>query len=296
MIPRRALLLGALAACTPRKQEAPASSSVPRSYRLHDLAFDGEEAAGGSARAVALAPDEGGPYPVLIALHGRGEAVRGAEVGAYGWTRDYQVGNAIEALRRGKLTEADLQRLATPARLEELNRSLAQTPYRGVILVCPHAPDFQGPSREEATDRYGDWLTARLLPRVTKLFTGRITEAVGIDGVSMGGRMALRIGLSRPRVFSAVGSLQAAIRTEDAPGLSRLAASYLRERPGGKLRLLTSDGDYFREAIAQAHQELTRAQIPHEHIEVAGPHNYQFNQGPGAVEMLLWHDRVLRGG
>ena len=26
-----------------------------------------------------------------------------------------------------------------------------------------------------------------------------------------------------------------------------------------------------------------------------GPHDYVFNQGPGGVEMLLFHDRALRG-
>jgi hypothetical protein len=32
-----------------------------------------------------------------------------------------------------------------------------------------------------------------------------------------------------------------------------------------------------------------------EHLVVPGPHDYPFNRGPGAIEMLLWHDRVLRG-
>jgi len=28
---------------------------------------------------------------------------------------------------------------------------------------------------------------------------------------------------------------------------------------------------------------------------VTGPHDYAFNRGPGALEMLAYHDRVLRG-
>jgi hypothetical protein len=28
---------------------------------------------------------------------------------------------------------------------------------------------------------------------------------------------------------------------------------------------------------------------------VLGPHDYDFNRGPGGIEMLLFHDRVLRG-
>ncbi len=33
----------------------------------------------------------------------------------------------------------------------------------------------------------------------------------------------------------------------------------------------------------------------HEHRVALGPHNYDFNRGPGGLEMLTWHDRVLRG-
>ena len=30
-------------------------------------------------------------------------------------------------------------------------------------------------------------------------------------------------------------------------------------------------------------------------VVVTGPHDYAFNRGPGAIEMLAYHDRVLRG-
>jgi hypothetical protein len=30
-------------------------------------------------------------------------------------------------------------------------------------------------------------------------------------------------------------------------------------------------------------------------VTVPGPHDYEFNRGPGAYEMLMFHDRVLRG-
>jgi hypothetical protein len=28
---------------------------------------------------------------------------------------------------------------------------------------------------------------------------------------------------------------------------------------------------------------------------LTGPHDYVFNRGPGGIEMLLFHDRALRG-
>jgi hypothetical protein len=288
IFPRRALLLAALAACS--RRQAPATSQAPEGYDLHDWSFPDSPSI--SERAVVLVPRGAGLFPALIALHGRGEAVRGPEVGAYGWLREYQIGNALAALRRGKLTEDDFARLVAPPRLSKLNQELNKAPFRGMILVFPHAPDFPSPTREALTDRYGAWLQEQLLPKLRATFP--VADAVGIDGVSMGGRMALRIGLKNPKVFASVGSLQAAIRDEDAPDLVELARGYRQARPGGKIRLLTSDGDFFRGAITQAHKALEEASVPHDFIEVAGPHNYQFNQGPGAIEMLLWHDRALR--
>ncbi|MCS6899910.1 MAG: alpha/beta hydrolase-fold protein [Myxococcales bacterium] len=288
-VPRRSLLLATLAACS--RQSSPVASQAPQGYDLHDWSFSGS--AGGSERVVVLVPQGAGPYPVLMALHGRGEAVRGAEVGAYAWLRDYRIGEALAALHRGKLTEEDFARLAVPSRLSELNRGLSKVPFGGMILVFPHAPDFPGATREELTDRYGVWLLEVLLGRLHTSFPG--VSSVGIDGVSMGGRMALRIGLQHPEVFATVGSLQAAIRPEDASRLVEMARRYRQVRPGGRLRLLTSEGDFFREAILEAHRALQQASIHHEFLEVAGPHNYQFNRGPGAIEMLLWHDRALRG-
>jgi hypothetical protein len=40
---------------------------------------------------------------------------------------------------------------------------------------------------------------------------------------------------------------------------------------------------------------MTQANIAHEFKLLTGPHDYVFNRGPGAVEMLLFHDRALRG-
>ena len=62
-----------------------------------------------------------------------------------------------------------------------------------------------------------------------------------------------------------------------------------------RLRLVTSDRDYFRGAVLGLHLALKADGIEHEHLVIPGPHDYAFNRGPGGVEMLLWHDRVLRG-
>jgi hypothetical protein len=301
---RRGLLtLAAVAGCSRRPGAAEGAGGAGAAtafdgFSTLDLRFAGPAAEGGAERAAVLLPKGQGPYPILVALHGRGEAVRGAEVGAYGWLRDYRLGAAVEALGRGHITPGDLQGFVVPARREALDRSLAAHPYGGLIVVCPHLPDLTGPSSMPAIERYGRWLVEQLLPRVRAETPAG--PAAGIDGVSLGGRVALLAGLAHPGEFAAVGSLQAAIRVgkgetrgEEGELVAR-ARSYLAARPGGKIRLLTSDGDYFLPAIGALHRALDEAHLAHEHLVVAGPHDYSFNQGPGGIEMLLWHDRVLR--
>jgi hypothetical protein len=72
-----------------------------------------------------------------------------------------------------------------------------------------------------------------------------------------------------------------------------LAKAARAKNPSLKLRLLTSKDDYFRDPIARTSAAWRGAGIDHDFVEVPGPHDYPFNRGPGAIEMLLWHDRLL---
>jgi enterochelin esterase-like enzyme len=123
----------------------------------------------------------------------------------------------------------------------------------------------------------------------------RDRAATGIDGVSLGGRVALVVGLAHPDRFGAIGALQPAIQENESPALARRAREALADAAGFRLRLVTSDRDYFRGAVLGLHLALKADGIEHEHLVIPGPHDYAFNRGPGGVEMLLWHDRVLRG-
>jgi iron(III)-salmochelin esterase len=303
-VPRRALLgmLGTAAASASlllscrRSHEPPGgrdgkgggADALPTGARLLDWSFPGAAATGGSERAVVLLPPGSGPHPVLVALHGRGEAVRGPEVGAYGWVRSYRLLAMLSALGRGRLTTADLQGLVEPGRLAALNRSLSATPYGGLVVVCPHVPDLTGKRALAATERWGKFLMETLLPRVRSEHPPARASAVGIDGVSMGGRVSMLVGLG-------VSGMQPAFDASEAADLVGRSRSYLAGRPAGKIRLLTSDGDYFRPAVGAIDGAMTSAGVAHDFLQVTGPHDYSFNEGPGGAEMLLWHDRVLRG-
>jgi enterochelin esterase-like enzyme len=77
--------------------------------------------------------------------------------------------------------------------------------------------------------------------------------------------------------------------------LAERAARAHAENPALSFRLVTSEEDYFLNANRAIAQAMKDAKLPVDFEIVRGPHDYDFNRGPGAIEMLLFHDRVLRG-
>ena len=249
-----------------------------------------------SGRAVVVVPswrkaDE--KLPVLIALHGRGEANKGPIEGVMGWPRDYALLRAIERLCAPPLTGDDYEGFFEEKRLAATNASLVTKPFQGLIVVCPYLPDVDLHKPAPMKD-YGRYLLEVVMPRVrAELPALAAPAALGIDGVSLGGAVSLRVGLGNPAEFGAVGSLQAALGEEQVPELTELARAARARNPKLALRLLTSKDDYFRGAIAHLSSAWKSAKIDHDFVDVPGPHDYPFNRGPGALEMLLWHDRTL---
>ncbi len=250
----------------------------------------------GNGRAVVVVPswrkaDE--KLPVLIALHGRGEANKGPVEGVMGWPRDYALLRAIQRLCAPPLTGDDYEGFFDEKRLEETNASLVTKPFQGLIVVCPYLPDVDLRKPAPVKD-YARYLLEVVMPRVrAELPALAEPAALGIDGVSLGGAVSLRVGLGNPAAFGAVGSLQAAIGEDQLPEFTELARAARAKNPKLALRLLTSKEDYFRGAIAHLSAAWRSAKIDHDFVDVPGPHDYPFNRGPGALEMLLWHDRTL---
>jgi predicted esterase len=246
---------------------------------------------------VALVPAWGAPgekFPVLVALHGRGEALKRPEDGAMGWARDYELTRAIARLSAPPLTDADFEGFSDRARMAAHNDALRGRPFGGVIVLCPYLPDLDLVG-SHAIRAYGRFVVTTLLPHARRETPAMETaRATGIDGVSLGGAVALRAGMTYADGFGAVGSLQPAVHEEQTQDLVALARSARTRNPSLALRLLTSDQDYFKPAVHKVSSAWKSAGISHEIVEVPGPHDYPFNRGPGALEMLLWHDRVLR--
>ena len=314
MISRRALLagLGALRiGCSKRERSAPPEPAMTSwgaqtslvdagrargATRLLTMNFDLES---GPETAVVLVPTWGALdalYPVVVALHGRGEAMKGPDLGAMGWPRDYALTRAVTRICSPPLTPEDLEGFVDPERLAKLNDALVARPFGGLIVACPYVPDLNLAS-DSAMRAYGRFLVDVLLPRVRRETPALANpQATGIDGVSLGGITALRVGLNNPEAFGAVGGLQPAVGADQAAELTVLARAARTRNPGLSLRLLTSTEDMYRVPIRRISEAWGQAAIAHEFVEIPGPHDYPFNRGPGAYELLAWHDRVLRKG
>jgi iron(III)-salmochelin esterase len=232
--------------------------------------------------------------PLVIALHGRGEAGRGLEAGARGWRDDYHLDRAIDRLAAPPLTDGDMLGFSTAERLAELNASLASHAFEGLAVACPYTPVVPDRTVLGAAP-FGRFLCEKLVPQAAeKLGAPAARERTGIDGVSMGGRLALLVGLSHPEVFGAVGALQPAISTADADWIADLAVRARATAPFS-LRLVSSEEDPFLEAVRALSAALEKRSFEHRVVVTPGPHDYAWNRGPGSYELLLWHERVLRG-
>ena len=234
-------------------------------------------------------------YPLVIAFHGKGESKLGPERGYKAWTERYGLLPAYEALLGGVLVREAFGGLVRDAELNALNAELKARPFKGVFVVGVFTPDLlpevDHPERIEA---YAEWVAKKLVPKAQRMFPVISEEPrqVGVDGVSLGGMVALEVGLRFPEVFGAVGTMQPAIRGREA----ELAERALRAQASvpQSLRLLSSDQDPLLPVTRTLSAELRKRRVAHTLQVTPGGHDYAFNKGPGAIELLHFHDRALR--
>ena len=275
--------------------KAPPPTSIA-SKNVSVLAWDLGQQSFGEGKAVVVVPSWGAAdarFPVLVALHGRGESTRTPADGAMGWPRYYAMVRQYDRLRAPPLRDSDYEGFPDPPRMAEINASLAAHPFGGLIVVCPWLPDVR-PAATGDIHLLTRYLIDVLLPKVRRDTPALASpEATGIDGVSLGGMLALRIGLTSPADFGAIGGIQAAFDSGQNAEWTALAQAARARRPGMKLRLLTSHDDYFHDPIVSVSRAWTAAGITHDFADIPGPHDYPFNRGPGSIELLMFHDRNL---
>ena len=242
-------------------------------------------------------PKPNARYPLVIALHGRGESLKGPLRGPWGWPRDYALTRAAARITAPPLTTTDYEGLITDERLARVNARLVERPFRGLVVVSPFLPDFDWARMpSELVESYGRFVTRELVPKARRELPVIATPAsTGIDGVSLGGAMALRLGFKFASEFGAVGALQCAVNPNQVDALVMMARAARHTNPALALRIATSDEDAFVNTNRALSEALRSGGVAREFEEHRGPHDYVWNRGPGSYELLLFHDRALGG-
>ncbi len=224
--------------------------------------------------------------PWVIALHGRGECDRDLNTRARAWIQLYGLGEMHARLKQPPLTVSDVDGQLSAPDLEDINHQLAARPYRGIRVLGCSTPNVmvrpEGDLALEAT--LGEQAVGEM----------GLAKPGGLAGVSLGGRMALVVGMRRPDVFRFVSALQPAIQESEIPMLHVLCAKALAT--GARLQLVTSKDDPFRNAVEGLADSLERAGLTVYRRTTLGDHSYRWNRGPGSLALLHWHDRVQGDG
>ena len=259
------------------------SNAQVRGGRDAGVRVEGHKVAG--QPVVVVLPPGDGPWPVVYALSGLGEMVRGRRAAAWGWVEKYGLVAAMEAAHRQRLSIQDFQGLVDGQQLAEYNRRARS--YRGVVVVCPAVP-------RKLTDRFVRHLMGEVIPWAErKLPIMKGARHRGVDGISLGGRHALKIGFDYASDFRTLGTEQAAARRLRG----RLAKALSRWKGGAKsgpfVNLLTSHQDPYRSVVEALAGWMRREGVRVRFQKTAGRHDKRFVKGPGAIDMLLFHDRLL---
>jgi len=231
--------------------------------------------------------------PLVVALHGRGETAKAPRQGAFGWPNDYGLRAWLEAAADGPVDGAMLSGIGDPRVLAKANARWREHGAPDLCFVCPfytdvevHRPDDARPLMAYLAETVIPWARATLPVDERPAMTA-------IDGVSLGGYLAMRTACSYPRLFRAVGGLQPAMNRGDLAAWRRRLDRAWGENPGLDLRLLTSDGDFFQEGVDALHASLLAAGRKHRYLRVHGPHDYLFNRTFGSLALIDFHEEIL---
>jgi hypothetical protein len=267
----------------------PRVAGAAASFEVKRLSVKGKHA----SRFDVLIPKQltqGAATRVLIALHGLGES-HDPELGAAAWVERYGLGGAHDRLLSPPVVQVGKRKDWTDGRLREVNESLKQRPFTGLVVACPFTPNFKNvPDRAKAIGEYGRWLLGDMLPLVRKeAKVDANPSQTAIDGCSMGGPFALDIFLANPKRFGAVGVVQPAFGEHRAPGYAVALAEAVKTNGARPIHLLSSEGDSFRGTTKLLAAELEKRAVPHTVRITPGPHDQPWLRESGTLEMLMFH-------
>jgi acetyl esterase/lipase len=285
-----ALLLAAKArAGAPRATSGVAPEGSDLEWRELELS--------GSQRALVLSPARAAPdqtYPGLLLFHGLGET-RSAELALHAWRTSYGAEDSYARLLRPPLSfdPGQLQYIE-PGQARALEATLAQKPFRGLVLICPVTPNpHRSKNPQLVLDRYSEWIEHTLLPAARAQAPLDAARGIGVDGCSMGGYVAAEVFLRKAHLFRSFGVVQPAIGAFRTPPY---AAELARAQGGGSLRgihLQTSTRDPYRDSVEVLSRHLSRQGARFTMDVLPGPHDQRWLRATGTLSMLAWHDYTL---
>lgn len=243
---------------------------------------------------VPRAPAADASLPLLVALHGLGET-KEERSGLFAWLGPYGLGRAWERLEAPPLGRERAAYVSEPE-YAALSQSLAKDPFRGLLVVCPFMPNPYAGDAATKLERYSDWLTGDLLPAVREQLPSatRDPRHTAVAGVSLGGAVAVEAFVRRSSEFGILGTVQGAYGTNLSKQHARRIAE-AKHPEGRAVYVATSKGDPYRAANQRLSRELSALGVQNRYSERKGPHSQDWLIEIGSLEMLLWHDRALRG-
>ncbi|GAC1351735.1 MAG: hypothetical protein NVSMB1_07640 [Polyangiales bacterium] len=267
----------------------------PDALEFRVLRFDHTAMYDGPSTAIAAVPKGLASWqrlPLVILLPGGHHNMQPHDHGCWGWWSEYRVGDADKALRRGSVTSRDYQFLVQRGELEETNRLLAFTPYRGAVIVTPWVVGRQlqpAPHGHMVASFLRD-VVARAREELPVIPT---RQATGLGGMSSGGLHTIFAGSVCADLFSTLFAAQPF--TEDlVKPLRAIVRARYANGPPQRLRMVTSFADHQRESTLALAAALREDGVPLEVHEYPGAHSAAFAQGPGSIDGLLMFDRALR--
>ncbi|HEY5373589.1 MAG TPA: alpha/beta hydrolase-fold protein [Polyangiaceae bacterium] len=240
---------------------------------------------------------DGVALPLLVLFHGLGETSSEA-LGIRAWYDRYGLPEAYARLNAPPVVRTlPKQRYLSDERLLEINRELALSPFPDVALVCPFTPNVLGKDPSSPVlDRYGEYIEHALLPAV-RAATPTLAGAahLGVDGVSLGGYVALEVFSRKPELFGVLGSMQGAFGPSLADVYARRIAEASAKFGPRRVHVTTSSFDPFRDAAQRLAQRLRERGVESTFTLAEGPHDQTFLREAGTLELLLFQARALHG-
>jgi predicted esterase len=235
---------------------------------------------------------------LLVLFHGLGETVQ-VKLGLYAWARPYGLLRAYDRLLAAPLVREPKEAgYLTDEHRARLNAELGQLPFGGLAVACPFTPNvYDEKSTPYALDRYADWVAGTLLPELAqRLSLAPEAGVIGLDGVSLGGYMALEVFLRKPEAFAAFGCVQGAFGVPLAEVYARRVADVFARVGARPVHVATSRDDPFRPAAERLSKRLLDAGANVDFVSTPGPHSQSWLREVGSLDVLRFYDRALRSG